>query len=233
MANYVESIAKVKEMIHGPESIVAAKDIFARLKKEMGEIQMDPALSGIGIAQKQREAQARAGVELAKLMRENKKLIDAELAEAEAGARMALAHPIAEPDPEALREFNEQYGQLKTELMVFGGVQSAAKMLDFMQSVSDPNLAKTLADEFASTGVELSKHTIDTMRLRSVYENVKATAETDLRAMAKHALTEIESCRSMKPINAMVSLGAEKAIGESSYRAIMGDHEGYLRANGE
>ncbi|MEK6993450.1 hypothetical protein NST08_24590 [Paenibacillus sp. FSL K6-1566] len=232
MTKHAEHIAKVKEIIYGQESLVAAKDIYTRVKQEMAEIQRDPALSAIGIAQKQREAQARAGVELAKIMRENKKQIDAELAAAEKIARAALTQPNAKPDEEVLRDFNEKYGQLKTELVVFGSAQAAAKMLDFMAGVKDPYLAKQLADDFATTGVELRKHVGDQMRLRTVYEGVKAKAETDSRALAKKALEEIESLRTMKPINSMVTLGSESALGDTA-REVIANHEGFLRSHGE
>lgn len=233
MTNHAENIAKVKEIIYGQESLVAAKDIFARVKKEMADIQMDQTLSPIGVAQKQREAQTRGAVELAKILRANKKIIDAELAAAEKSARAALAKQNDKPDAETLREFNEKYGALKTELLVFGSAHGAAKMLEFMAGVKDPHLAKTLVDEFSVTGVELQKHIGDPTRLRTVYENVKATAETDSRALAKQALAEIETMRAVKPINSMMSLGANKSLGEANVNAVLADHEGYLRAHGE
>lgn len=231
--SYAHHIAKVKGIIYGQESLVAAKEIFGRVKQEMADIQMDPNLSGIGIAQKQREAQARAGAELAKIMRTNKKVIDAELAAAEKSARAALAKQNDKPDADTQREFDEKYSALKTELVVFGNLKSAQKMLDFMQSVSDPYLARTLLDEFATTGVELRKHFSDPTRLRTVYDNIKATAETDAKTQARQALAEIESLRALKPINSMVTLGATSALGEAVANAVMADHEGYLQEHGK
>lgn len=231
--SYAHHIANVKGIIYGQESLVAAKEIFGRVKQEMADIQMDPNLSGIGIAQKQREAQARAGAELAKIMRTNKKVIDAELAAAEKSARAALAKPNAKPDADTQRDFDEKYSALKTELIVFNNAQSAREMIDFMQSVSDPYLARTILDEFATTGALLGKHIVDPTRLRTVYENVKATAETDAKTQARQALTEIESLRAVKPINSMVTLGATSALGEAVANAVMADHEGYLQEHGE
>jgi len=231
--SYAHHIAKVKGIIYGQESLVAAKEIFGRVKQEMADIQMDPNLSGIGIAQKQREAQARAGAELAKIMRTNKKVIDAELAAAEKSARAALAKPNAKPDADTQRDFDEKYCALKTELVVFGNLKSAREMIDFMQSVSDPYLARTILDEFATTGALLGKHIVDPTRLRTVYENVKATAETDAKTQARQALAEIESLRAVKPINSMVTLGANSALGEAVANAVMADHEGYLQEHGE
>lgn len=233
MTNHAENIAKVKEIIYGQESLVAAKDIFARVKKEMADIQMDQTLSPIGVAQKQREAQTRGAVELAKILRANKKIIDAELAAAEKSARASLSQSNAKPDADTLRDFNEQYGQLKTELLVFGSAQSAAKMLEFMTSIKEPYLAGQLIEDFAVTGVELQKHVGDPVRLLTVYENVKATASTDSRVIAKKALGDIETMRKVTPINSMISLGANKSLGESNVNSVLADHEGYLRAHGE
>lgn len=233
MTNHAENIQRVRDILYGEESVRAAREIFRRVRGELAEIQMDPALSGVGIAQKQREAQARGAVELAKIIRADKAVIDAELAAAEKSARAALSQPNAKPDADTLRDFNEKYGALKTELVVFGNASAAAKMIEFMQSVKDPYLAKTLTDEFSVTGAELQKHIGDPTRLRTVYENVKATAATDSRELAKQALAEIESMRAVKPINSMVSLGANKSLGEANANAVLADHEGYLRAHGE
>ncbi|WP_223068105.1 hypothetical protein [Paenibacillus caui] len=158
-------------------------------------------------------------------------MIDAELAAAEKSARAALAQPDAKPDAEALREFNEKYGALKTELTVFGSGQAAAKLIEFMKGVKDPYLARTILDEFATTGSELRKHA-NQLSLRTMYDNVKSVALTDSRAQARQALAEIESCRRVKPINSMVTLGASSALGDAA-TAALSDHEGYLQAHGE
>lgn len=232
MTKYVEHIAKAKDIVYGPGSLAPAREIFDRIKAEMKEIQMDRTLSGIGIAEKQREAQTKGAVELAKIMRANKKAIDAEMDAAEKIARADLSKPNAKPDDATIREFDEQYGALKTELLVFGGQRAATKMLDFMQSITDPYLARTLADDFTAVGVQLRENGGDPTKLRTVYDIVRATAETDNKTQAKRALQEIENLRKMTPINSMASLGSS-ALGESAIRAVMADHEGYLRSHGE
>lgn len=237
-------IQKVKEMIHGrnPQmlsggegdtlsSMKQAMKILNKVREEVKEIQKDPSLSAIGIAQKEREAKERGAVELAKMIRHYKATIDKELDAAERAARAIIDKPNAKPPQTYVSEFTEKYQELKTELAVFGSSAHAHRMLDLMNSVTDPYFAKILKDGFAEYGAALRAH-VDHMKLSSVYEKVKRVAETDERTVAKKALEEIGMLRNAQPVDGMISMGITQTLG-SEYQGVLTNYEHFLRSKGE
>ncbi|MCM3592502.1 hypothetical protein ABE430_13800 [Brevibacillus agri] len=237
-------IQKVKDMIHGQSpnalsvgeedtlsSMKQAMKILNRVREEVREIQKDPTLSAVGIAQKEREAKERGAVELAKMVRQYKATIDKELESAEKAARAIIDKPSAKPPQTYVSEFTEKYQELKTELAVFGSSAHAHRMLDFMNSVTDPYFAKMLKDGFAEYGTALRAH-VDHMKLSTVYEKVKRVAETDERTVAKKALEEIGMLRNALPVSGMISMGIRQTLG-SEYESVLTDYEQFLKSKGE
>lgn len=237
-------IQKVKAMIYGQQagtlapgeedtlsSMTQAMKIIDRVREEVKEIQQDRTLSAVGIAQKEREAKERGAVDLAKLVRSYRQSILKELDAAEKAARAVIDKPNAKPPQTYVSEFNEKYQELKTELAVFGSSAHAYRMLDLMDSVTDPYFAKILKDGFAEYGTALRAH-VDHMRLSTVYEKVKRVAETDERTVARKALDEIESLRDSTPVNHMIAWSINSALG-SEYQSVLTDYDGFLRGKGE
>ncbi|MGR6760876.1 hypothetical protein ACU1JV_03355 [Paenibacillus sp. T2-29] len=233
MTTYNDTIQKVKDLIYGDGSIIASHDIFTRVKKEVKEAQEDPTLSGIGIAQKARGIREKGAVELARIIRANKADIDAELDVAEKSVRAVISSPNPQPSAEQLREFTDKYGSLKTELLVFNNKRAAQQLLEFMEDIRDPYIAKIIVDDFANTGVELNKHITDPLRLRTSYEQIKATAETDAKTQARQNLDEIARLRAAQPVNSMVRLGAAPTLGEELTDKVLRDYESFLQVHGE
>lgn len=222
-----QHIQNAKEVIYGNGTIDEARKVFDSVKDEIKAIQGDRSLSEFGVAEKEREAKRRGAGELAKIVQSNKAVVDKELDAAEKAARAVLAKPNAQPAQADIDDFNEKYRELKTELTVFGGEATARKFLDFMNEVTDPYFAKALKDDFAEYGPHLQRNTSDKMRVRGTYDKLKQVAETDAQALARKALEEIGSLRRSVPVNSMISLGIDSALG-TEYRAVLTNHTQYL-----
>lgn len=222
-----QHIQNAKEVIYGNGTMDEARKVFDSVKDEIKAIQGDRTLSAIGIAEKEREAKRKGAGELAKIVQSNKAVVDKELDAAEKAARAVLATPSAQPAQAVIDDFDEKYRELKTELTVFGGEATARKFLDFMNGVTDPYFAKALKDDFAEYGPHLQRSSSDKMRVRGTYDKLKQVAETDAQALARKALEEIGSLRRSVPVNSMISLGIDSALG-TEYRAVLTNHTQYL-----
>ncbi|GAA4856578.1 hypothetical protein GCM10023310_39680 [Paenibacillus vulneris] len=227
-------IQTVKDIIYGNDENASLKQAFVildRVKDEVKSIREDQSLSGIGIAQKEREARERGAIDLAKMVRGYKQAITKELDQAEKAARAIIDKPDVKPPQTLISEFSGKYAELKAELAVFNTKTNADRLVELMSSVSDPYFANILKSEFAEYGPALRNH-VDHIRLQTVYDRVKKVAESDARSSARTALQEIESLRKAMPVNSMIGLGIDSSIG-SEYRGILRDHETFLHQRGE
>lgn len=222
-----QHIQKAKDIIYGNSTIIESRKIFDSVKAEVKEIQSDVTLSGIGIAEKEREVRRKGAVELAKIVKASKAQVDKELDAAEKAAQAAISKPNEQPAQFQIDEFNEKYRELKTELTVFGNATAANNYVQFMNGITNPYFARIVKDEFAEIGGTLQRHISDPMRVRTAYDKVKSVAETDGRAMARKALDEIGTLRKSMPVNSQISWGIESALG-SSHTDVLTNYERYL-----
>lgn len=225
--SYQQHIQNAKDLIYGSSVIEAVRPIFSQVKESAKEVQLDPALSGIGIAQKQDEIRREGAIEVAKIIRAAKKEVDKELDAAEKNARAAINQPNAKPADDVIRDFNDKYGTLKTELLVFNDRTAATKMLDLMRSTNDPYLAQMILDDFTAIGPAVNRSITNGLTVRTAYEGVKKRAETDRRAQAREALELVGNLRKTPPVNSMMLLGVTATLG-SQYQNIINDYESLI-----
>lgn len=233
MEKVIERITKVKTMIHGngaEDSMSKARSIFDRVKAEVAEIAQDRTLSPIGVAEKERYVKEKGAVDLAKLVRSFRQAVDKELDVAEREARAIIAKPVIKPAQHVIDEFTEKYQDALTKLTVFGGANNARHMFDILRETDDPYFAKILRDDFGKYGTQLRSH-IDAIQLQTAYDRSCRVADTDVKISARKALEEVEKLRETSPVNGMITLGVDSALG-SEHRGAITQHQSFLSARG-
>lgn len=229
MSKVQEHIQTAKAFIYGDaedSSIKKAKVIFEKVRAEVKEVNEDLLLSGQGKAEKEREIRAQGAKELAQMVADYRKRVDRELDAAEKEARAIVAKPSDKPEQHVLDSFADEYQDAITRLTVFNTGDAARTLLRQMQSVTDPYIAKTIRDDFARVGASMRGH-VDNFALQNAYGRISKIAETDARADAKQSLREIETLRGITPVNSMINIGIESALG-SQHRSVLSDYQSYL-----
>lgn len=209
-------------------SMSAAKTIFDGVKAQVRAINSDPALTAIGQAEKEREVKRQGAINLAKMVRTFEVLRDKTLDEAEEAAKEIIGADDIKPDDFKIAEYDRKLTELKTQISVFGSKDAAREFQRMLNSESDPYFANKLVEEFNVIGGQVRDH-VNVMDLQSAYTNAKRTAETDGRAQARQALSEIESLRQQSPVDSMLGMAVDQAIG-AEYRTILSNPEGFLKA---
>ena len=243
-------IAKVNEMVHGApasqstqvhtneqvepqqdiSSMGQAVAIFDDVNEQVRAIRRNPALTAIGQADEERRVKKESAVKLAKMVDAYGSMRDMELDEAEKVAQAIVSSPNVAPDPFAVAEFDRKFTQLKTEFGVFGSKSAANEIKTMMETTSDPYYAAKIVEAFGELGPSLREH-FGLLELQTAYDTAKRTAETDSRARARRSLEEIASLRKQSPVNSMIGMGIDSALG-SEYRHVVVDAASFLRTNG-